>query len=150
MRGEALTGDRIATQQEFLHRIVPQSIGIIRVGIAAGQAKDPLRYQICERVPYLAGLSILHQTPREAVDELVLALSRLQQHGAAVGTRMRLIEGGNEGAIEEVRQENSLWSRLVVQRRRLRVVKGACRNDFLPCGGVCVSTEIGPFVNFAG
>ena len=32
----------IAAEQQFLHRIVGQPIAIIRIGIAAGQPKDPL------------------------------------------------------------------------------------------------------------
>ena len=62
-----------------------------------------------QRMPDLPGLAIVDPAAREAVDQPIPLFGRLQQHGAAVGARVRLIEGCDEGSIEEVRKENSLW-----------------------------------------
>lgn len=53
-------------------------------------------------------------------------------------------------ASEEVWNENSLWYRLVDQRKRLRHGKSLCRNGFVPCGGVCFSTILRVVVNYPG
>ena len=87
---------------------------------------------------------------REALDQAVPSLGCSQQYGTPIRTRVRLIERGDERAIEEVRKEHSLWYCRGRQRRRLRRGESECGNRFLPRGGVCVSTEIGPFVNCSG
>src|SRR5205823_4342876 len=46
----------------------------------------------------------------------------------AIGAGVLLIEGGDEGAIEEIRKENSLWYRRGRQRKRLRRGKKQCGN----------------------
>jgi uncharacterized membrane protein len=63
---------------------------------------------------------------------------------------MWLIERRNEGCVDEVWEENSLWYRVGVQRNASVVEKSVCGYSFLRRGGVCVSTEIGPFVNYPG
>jgi hypothetical protein len=63
---------------------------------------------------------------------------------------VRLIERRDEGLVEEVREEDSLWYRVAVQRNASVVAKSVCGYSFLRRGGVCVSTEIGPFVNYPG
>jgi hypothetical protein len=86
----------------------------------AGEPEDPLCQQVLQRVPDLAGVPLVHEASREAVDQSLRSLGRLQQDGGAVGTRVLLIEGGNERATEKIRKENSLWYRLGRQRKRLR------------------------------
>lgn len=133
-----------------MHGIVGEAVGIVRIGMPAGEPDDPLRQQVFERVPHLAGLPVVDEAPREAIDQAVPSLGRVQQYGTPIRARVLLIEGGDEGAIEEVRKENSLWYRPGGQRKRLRGGERTCGNGFLPCGGICVSPEIGPFVNFPG
>ena len=55
-----------------------------------------------------------------------------------------------EGFVEEVWKENSLWYGVVARSKASVVGKSSSGNGFVPCGGFCVSTEIGPFVNFPG
>src|SRR3954451_465583 len=57
---------------------------------------------------------------------------------------MRLVEGGDEGTIKEIREENTLCYRGLVQQRRLRVAKGSFSKAFVPLGGVSISTESAP------
>ena len=63
---------------------------------------------------------------------------------------MELIERRDEGLVEEVGEENSLWYGFVAQSKASVVGKSSCGNGFVPCGGFCVSTRIGPFVNYPG
>jgi hypothetical protein len=63
---------------------------------------------------------------------------------------MRLIERRHERAVEQVREENSLWYRLVSQRKRLRGGERSLSTAFVPCGGVCVSTESQSVMNYSG
>jgi hypothetical protein len=48
------------------------------------------------------------QTVREGVDQVVLTLGRFQQDRPAVRTRLCLIERGDERAIKEVQNKDSL------------------------------------------
>src|SRR3954452_22228182 len=57
---------------------------------------------------------------------------------------MRLVEGGDEGTIKEIREENTLCYRGLVQQQRLRVAKGSFSKAFVPLGGVSISTESAP------
>src|SRR5207244_4527157 len=46
------------------------------------------------------------------------------------------------------REQSVVWCRRAIES--LRVGKSSCGNGFVPCGGFCVSTRIGPFVNYPG
>ena len=65
-------------------------------------------------MPHLAGLPGVNQALGKPLDEVVLPLRRLEQDGPTIGARMLLIERGDEGLVEELREEHSLWYRLVV------------------------------------
>src|SRR5713101_5688401 len=87
---------------------------------------------------------------REAIDDSVLAFRGVQQDGAAIGARVRLVEGRDERFVEEVLKQNSLWYGVAAQAKASVVEQSSCGNGFVPCGGFCVATEIGPFVNYSG
>ena len=55
------------------------------------------------------GLPGVDQTLGEPLDDLVLPLRRLEQAGPAIGARLLLIERGDEGRVEQIREEDSLW-----------------------------------------
>jgi hypothetical protein len=131
LRGEARPGDRVALEQQFLNRIVRQAIRVIGIGIAARDPEDPLRENIGPRVG----------DARHRRDEPERGVRRFQQNRAAVRAGMGLVEDGDERSIKEVGEENSLWYRGIVQRRRLRVAKVALSKPFVPLGGVSFSAE---------
>ena len=145
LRGQRRALNRVASEEQFVNRIVRQPVRVIRVRIPAGEAEDALRQQILERMPDLSWLTFVDQTARESVDQPIAALGRFQQHGTAIRARVWLIERGDEGFVVEVWKENSLWYRGVAQSKASVVGKSSCGNGFVPCGGFCVSTEIGPF-----
>ena len=80
--------------------------------MTARDAEDPLADQVRERVPNLPRCAFVGQTPGERLDQAIHALGRLEQHGAAVGTRVFLVERGDEGLVEQIREQNSLWYRV--------------------------------------
>ena len=87
--------------------VVGQVVGIVAIGMTARDAEDPLADQIRERVPNLLRGALVGQTPGERLDQAVHALGRLEQDGAAVGTRVFLVERGDEGLVEQIREQNS-------------------------------------------
>jgi hypothetical protein len=95
-------------------------------------------------------LPIIDEASGKALDQPVARFCGLEQDRAAIRARVWLIERRDEGRVEEVWEEDSLWYRVVAQAKASVVGKSACRNGFVPCGGFCVSTEIGSFVNFPG
>ena len=80
--------------------VVGQVVGIVAIGMTARDAEDPLADQIRERVPNLLRGALVGQTLGERLDQAVHALGRLEQDGAAVGTRVFLVERGDEGLVE--------------------------------------------------
>jgi hypothetical protein len=101
-------------------------------------------------VPHFSSLTILDEAPGEPIDQPVARVRGLEQDRAAIRARVGLIERRDEGCVEEVWEEDSLWYRFVAQSKASVVGKSSCGNGFVPCGGFCVSIEIGPFVNYPG
>jgi len=118
--------------------------------MATRDAKDPLAQQVPQGMPDLAGLPVVHQTLGEPVEQPILALGGLQQHGAPIRGRLLLIKGRDEGPVDEIREEDRLWYRLRVHRKRLRGRESLSLTALHDGGGGCVSTEIGPFTNNPG
>ena len=110
--------------------------------MAAGDAEDPLTDQLLERVPDLVRRAFVDQTPGERLDQAVHALGRLEQDGAAIGARLLAVELGDEGLVEQIREQDSLWYRVERHARASVVVKTSVDTAFLPHGGSRVSTEI--------
>ena len=81
---ERVASDGVAPEQEFVNRVVGEPIGVVRIGMAAGEAEDALRQQLLERVPHLPRLPIIHETAREAIDQSVARVRGFQQDRAAV------------------------------------------------------------------
>ena len=80
--------------------------------MTARDAEDPLADQVRERVPNLPRCAFVGQTPGERLDQAVHTLSRLEQDSAAVRTRVLLVERGDEGLVEQIREQNSPWYRV--------------------------------------
>ena len=150
LRGERLARHRVPIEQELVNRVVGEPVGIVPMGWPHAIAEDALAQQVFQRVPDLAGLPVVDQTLGEPLDQPILSLRRFQQDGPAIGARMLLIERRDEGLGEEVREQDSLWYRLGIQAKASLVVKSRCGNSFLLRGGLCVSSEMGSFVNYPG
>ena len=114
LRREGVARHRVTTEQQLVNGVVGEAVGIVGIGMAARDAEDPLGEQVPQRVPDLPGLPVINQTPGDPIDHVVARLRRLEQDGAAIGARVRLIERGDEGFIKQVRKEHSLWYRVVL------------------------------------
>ena len=112
LRGQRLAGDWVPPQQQLVDRVVGEVVGVVAIGMTAGNAEDPLAEQLRQRVPDLPGLPSVHQTPGETRHQPIHALRRLEQDGAAIGTRVPAVERRDEGLVEEIRKEDSLWYRI--------------------------------------
>ena len=123
MRGERVPVDGIPPEQQLVNRVVREPIGVVRIGMAAGEPVDALGQQILERVPHLPRLPILDEASGEAIDQPVARFRGLEQDRAAIRARVRLIERRDEGFVEEVWEENSLWYRVGRASKSLRCGK---------------------------
>ena len=112
LRRQGRAGHRVPPEQQLVDGVVGQVVGIVAIGMTARDAEDPLADQVRERVPNLPRCAFVGQTPGERLDQAVHALGRLEQDGAAVGTRVLLVERGDEGLVEQIREQNSLWYRV--------------------------------------
>ena len=112
LRRQGRAGHRVPPEQQLVDGVVGQVVGIVAIGMTARDAEDPLADQVRERVPNLPRCAFVGQTPGERLDQAIHALGRLEQDGAAVGTRVFLVERGDEGLVEQIREQNSLWYRI--------------------------------------
>ena len=112
LRRQGRAGHRVPPEQQLVDGVVGQVVGIVAIGMTARDAEDPLADQVRERVPNLPRCALVGQTPGERLDHAVHTLSRLEQDSAAVGTRVLLIERGDEGRGEQIREQNRLWYRV--------------------------------------
>ena len=79
----------------LVDRIIGELVGIVAIGMAAGDAEDPLADQVLGRVPNLLRRPFIHQTPGDPLDQAIHPLGYLAQHGAAIGTRLLTVDGGD-------------------------------------------------------
>lgn len=124
LRRQARAVDRIAIQQQLVDGVVGQGVRVIRVGVPAREAEDALREEIPHGMAHAGRVPSVAQDARQRVDQAQATVRGLEQDRAAVRTRVGLVEGGDEGLGNEIREENRLCYRGVVQQRRLRVAKG--------------------------
>ena len=150
LRRQRRAGDGVAAQQQLVDRIVGELVRVIGIGVPAGDPDDPLGQQVAQRVLGLPRLPLVDQAAGKAIDQPVARFRGLEQDRAAIRARVRLIERRDEGFVEEAWEENSLWYRVVAQAKASVVGKSSSANGFVPCGGFCVSTEIGHYVNYPG
>ena len=149
LRRQPPAGHRVASQQQLVDRIVGEMVGIVAIGMAAGDTEDPLADQVLERVPNLLRRAFIHQTAGERLDQAIHPLGRLEQHGPAIRTRLLAVEGGHERLVEQIREPNSLWYRGVRHARASVVPKTFVVNSVLAHGGFCVSTGAGVRCEFS-
>ena len=120
LRRQGRAGHRVPPEQQLVDGVVGQVVGIVAIGMTARDAEDPLADQVRERVPNLPRCAFVGQTPGERLDQAIHALGRLEQDGAAVGTRVFLVERGDEGLVEQIRGTEQSVVSYQVSRRGLR------------------------------
>ena len=124
LRRQAAALDRVAPQQQFVDRIVGESVSVIAIGMATRDREDTLRDQIAHPVRHARRRARVGDRRREGGQQAEPLIGGFKQHRAAVRTRVRLIERRHHGSVEQIRKQNSLCYRFVVQTKRLRRGKG--------------------------
>ena len=110
LRRQALARNRVSVEQQLVDGVVGETVAIIAVGMAAGDAKYALADQVRERVPGLVRRPLVEQTPGERLDQAVDALGgRSAGSRPAVGTGLLLVEPGEQRLVKQIRELNSLW-----------------------------------------
>ena len=61
-----------------------------------------------ERVPNLLRRALVGETPGKRLDEAVHPLGRLEEDGATIRARLLAVERGDDGLVEELREQDSL------------------------------------------
>ena len=120
LRRQALAADRIAIEQQLVDRIVGQRVGIVGIGMPAGDPEDALGQQIAQRMVHARRCPPVGQAGGQPVEQPESPVRRLEQDGAAVRAAVRLVEGHLERPIAEVGKEDSLCYGIDDQQRRLR------------------------------
>ena len=150
LRRQAAAVDRIAPQQQFVDRIVGESVGIIAVGMATRDREDALREQIADAVRHARRRARIGDRRGEGRQQAEPSVGRFEQDRAAVRTRVRLIKGRDQGPIGQVGKQNSLCYRRLVQRNRLRVGKRRLVNSVVPTRRRLCFSETRSLVNYSG
>ena len=150
LRRQALARNRVSVEQQLVDRVLGETVAIIAVGMAAGDAKDALADQVRERVTGLVRRPLVEQTPGERLDQAVDALGGLQQDRPAVGTGLLLVEPGEQRLVKQIREQNSLWYSVGRHARASVVAQVVVNTALVPHGGSCVCTGIGTRHEFSG
>ncbi len=79
--------------------VVGQPGGVVAVRVPAGEPKDPLPEPLERLMPDLARLPRIVEARSQALGQPELGIDPLEQHRATVGTRVRHVEGGDDGLV---------------------------------------------------
>ena len=90
------TGERIALEQEFVHRVLGQARDVVAVGVAAGDPVDALPHQFDQRVVDLARLPRIAQAARQPLGHPQPVIHSLEQQGPTIRAGVGLIESGHD------------------------------------------------------
>src|SRR2546425_12525729 len=96
LRSQGRPGEGIALEQELVDRIVGQPGSVVAVGVAAGEAKEPLPEQFERLMPNLARLAVVLETRCQPLGQTELGLDPLEQERPTIGARVRRVEGGDQ------------------------------------------------------
>ena len=150
LRRQALARNRVSVEQQLVDGVVGETVAIIAVGMAAGDAKDALADQVRERVTGLVRRPLVEQTPGERLDQAVDALGGLQQDRPAVGTGLLLVEPGEQRLVKQIREQNSLWYSVGRHARASVVAQVVVNTALVPHGALVSVPESEHATNFPG
>ncbi len=78
-----MSSDRIPLDQELVDGVVGQSRGVVAIGVAAGEAEDPLSKQLERLMPDLARLAAIRQARGHALGQPELGVDPLERLGGS-------------------------------------------------------------------
>ena len=97
---------------QLKHGVVPETIGIIAVGIPGGDLIDTLGQEVTEGVVDIGWMPLVLHGSRKAFGEANLAVDAPQQEGAKVGGQGPACEIGPHGRASDRRKTQLFWSRI--------------------------------------
>jgi hypothetical protein len=110
--GQVLRGiERAPLHAQCNHRIVPETLGIIAVGIARGELRDPLGEHIPEGMLRRRRRALVTHGSGQACREADLAVDPAQYEGAKVGRQGPSIAIGPHGRPRQGRKTALFWCR---------------------------------------
>ena len=95
LRAQGRAVDRIAVEQQLVDRVVAQPRGVVAVGVATGEPKDPLPEQLERLMLDLARLPWIVEARGQALGQPELGIDPLEQDRAAVGAGVLCVEDGD-------------------------------------------------------
>ena len=131
LRSQCGTFDRIPLQQQRLHRILSQSLDVVAVFEAAGNAEHALAHQITEAVNHLARLPCIRYAGCNRSGQAKALIASLEQDCSAIGTTVRLVNTCHNRFVEQILEQNRLCCGIVSLGKASDVWKSTCGKDFL-------------------
>jgi hypothetical protein len=92
LRGQGGASHWIPSHRQFVPRIVGQPGGVVAIRIATRQANEPLPQQVADRVPDFLRVPAIDQATGQLIGQVEAVIHRLEQHHAAIGTGVALVE----------------------------------------------------------
>jgi hypothetical protein len=131
-------------------RIVGQPGGVVAVGVAAGEAEEPLPEQLERLMPDLARLPGIVEALGQPLSEPPVGIDPLEQDRATVGTGVRLVEDGDDGLAFRVELERDLRYTVCSHRASSVECLEGRRHRFYSTGERLGGCFLSSFANYPG
>jgi hypothetical protein len=105
---QGVVGSEIDPGEQPMNGIFLEPCGVVGIGIAAGEAEDPLRHELTQRMPDLPGLTTINQAARQVIGEPESFIHRPKQDRASIRGSVGEIKGGRQGSGEKLWKDDSL------------------------------------------
>ena len=92
-------------------------VALCNLSVAAGDPEDALTEELDRVVIDLPSLPLVAKTGSKRFGQAETLVGGLEQDGAAVGVRLLLIEGGDEGLFEQIGKQDRLFVVEFVKRK---------------------------------
>jgi hypothetical protein len=114
-----------------VHRVCADARRVVAVLVAAGDAVHTLADQVVEAVRHLRLLARVAQTIGQSLRQTQAPVARLEQHRAAIGARIGLVEARHHSLTEQILENNRLSRGIVWHVKASCTWENWCRNRFL-------------------
>jgi hypothetical protein len=116
LAGQIIATGGVATQQEFLHRVVADPRNIIGVAVAAAKTEHALPDDVGQRMPDLGRLTWIDQTPGHRSCQAEFVVDGFQQKSAAVAGGVWSVESDVDRLGKEFWKKDRLFAKIRHQK----------------------------------
>jgi hypothetical protein len=127
---QSIPVDRVAPQQCLVDRVFGETSSVVAVGVTASQSVDPLGDELAQLVLDLSRLALIRQAAAERVDQPETTIGGLEQQRTAIGTAVLLVELGNNGLVEKIREQQTLCRGMIAHAKASGVVESLVATAF--------------------